>query len=81
MTKQQLAEWAETGRELEFEYHGRKYSITYYNDGRKNYISFCEYYQEPLDVPDVKTLWGSSYNGIELSKMLSVIPEDEVDVA
>ena len=81
MTKQQLIEWIETGRELEFEFGGRKYSITYYNDGRRDYVSFCEFYKEPLDVSDANALWDSSYKGIELSKMLSAIPEDKVDVA
>ena len=81
MKKQQLIEWVSTGRELEFEYQGHKYSITYQSDDRRDYISFCEFYQEPLDVASVDALWDSSYKGIELSKMLSSIPKDEIDVA
>ena len=81
MRKQQLIEWVSTGRELEFEYQGHKYSITYYNNKRRDYISFCEFYQESLDVASVDVLWDSSYKGIEPSKMFSSIPEDEVDVA
>ena len=81
MTKQQLKDWIETGRELEFEYQGNKYSITYYNDNRKDYTSFCQYYQETLDVSDVDTLWNSTYREIVLSKMFSSIPKDEIDVA
>lgn len=81
MTKQQLIEWVDTGRELEFEYQGSKYSITYYNDNRKDYISFCQYYQETLDVSDVETLWNCTYRGINLADMLSSISEDQVDIA
>lgn len=40
----------ETNREIEFDYRGKRYSITYYNDKRKNYISFCEFYKTPIDV-------------------------------
>ncbi len=81
MTKQQLTEWVDTGRELEFDYQGNKYSITYYSDNRKDYISFCQYYQDTLDVSDVDTLWNSTYKGIILADMLSSIPENEVDIA
>lgn len=81
MTKNQLTEWVNTGRELEFDYRGRHYSITYYGDNRKDYISFCEFYQETIDVPDVDALWESTYKGIKLSEMLLSIPEDEFNVA
>ena len=30
MTKEQLFEWVDTGRELEFNYKGKDYSITYF---------------------------------------------------
>ncbi len=81
MTICQLTEWVKSGRELEFDYQGKRYSITYYGDGRKDYISFCEYYQETLDVPDVDTLWNSSYKDIRLSEMLLSVPAKDVDVA
>ncbi len=81
MTKQQLTEWVDTGRELEFEYQGNKYSITYYNDNRKDYISFCQYHQETLDVSDVNILWNSTYRGIKLADMFTLIPENQVDIA
>ena len=80
MTKEQLFEWADTGRELEFNYKGKDYSITYFRKNRKICISFCEFYKETLDVATVDELWNSTYKGIKLSDMLSSIPEDKVDV-
>ena len=80
MTKEQLFEWVDTGRELEFNYKGKDYSIIYFRKNRKIYISFCEFYKETLDVATVDELWNSTYKGIKLSDMLSSIPEDEVDV-
>ena len=41
MTIDVLRKWVRTGRELEFNYKGKDYSITYYNDDRKDFISFC----------------------------------------
>lgn len=80
MTKEQLFEWVDTGRELEFNYKGKDYSITYFRNNRKICISFCEFYKETLDVATVDELWNSTYKGIKLSDMLSSIPEDEVYV-
>lgn len=43
MTRKDLIELINTGREMEFYFNGKGYSITYYNDGRKNYISVIEF--------------------------------------
>ena len=80
MTIDVLKKWVRTGRELEFSYKGKDYSITYYNDDRKGFISFCEAYDETVDVATVDELWNSTYKGIKLSDMLSSIPEDDVYV-
>ena len=80
MTIDVLKKWVRTGRELEFSYKGKDYSITYYNDDRKDFISFCEAYDETVDVATVDELWNSAYKGIKLSDMLSSIPEDDVYV-
>lgn len=81
MTKEQLFEWVDTGRELEFKYKGKEYSIIYFGDeSDKTMISFCEFYKDTLDVYTVDELWNSTYKGIKLSEMLSSIPEDEVYV-
>ena len=80
MTIDVLKKWVRTGRELEFNYRGKDYSITYYNDDRKDFISFCEAYDETVDVATVDELWNSTYKGIKLSDMLSSIPEDDVYV-
>ena len=80
MTIDVLKKWVRTGRELEFNYKGKDYSITYYNDDRKDFISFCEAYDETVDVATVDELWNSTYKGIKLSDMLSSISEDDVYV-
>ena len=80
MTIDILKKWVRTGRELEFNYKGKDYSITYYNDDRKDFISFCEAYDETVDVATVDELWNSTYKGIKLSDMLSSIPENDVYV-
>lgn len=80
MTKEQLSEWVDTGRELELSYKGKNYSIIYPEIDNKRIISFCQFDDEVLDVATVDELWNSTYKGIKLSDMLSSIPEDEVYV-
>lgn len=80
MTKEQLFEWVDTGRELEFNYKGKDYSIIYPEIDNKRIISFCQFDDEVLDVATVDELWISTYKGIKLSDMLSSIPEDDVYV-
>lgn len=80
MTKEQLFEWVDTGRELEFNYKGKNYSIIYPEIDNKRIISFCQFDDEVLDVATVDELWNSTYKGIKLSDMLSSIPEDDVYV-
>ena len=80
MTKEHLFVSVDTGRDLEFNYKGNDYSITYFRKNRKICISFCEFYKETLDVATVDELWNSTYKGIKLSDMFSSIPEDDVYV-
>lgn len=80
MTKEILNELIATGREIEFDYKGKQYSITYYNDNRKKYISFCEFYKETLDVSNVDELWNSTYKNISVKDMILSINEDDYSV-
>lgn len=80
MTKEQYTKWMYMGLEIQFESNGIKYSICQLADEKGNpYLSFCEYYQDTLDVPDAETLWNSTYNGMKVSDILSIVPEDEID--
>lgn len=80
MTKEQLISLIDTGREIEFDYQGKPYLITYYFDDREDYISFCEFYKETLDVRDVETLWNSTYKNMNVGEMLSSLTESDMDI-
>ena len=69
----ELKEYIDTGREIEFIYNDIKYSITYYSDNRINYISFCEFYKEPIDVKDIDELLSIDVNGIKLDKIILIM--------
>lgn len=50
-------------------------------DDGKMWISFCNFYQDTLDLPGVETLWDSSYQGRKVSEFLSLCPRSESMVA
>jgi hypothetical protein len=80
MNKEELTEYIATGREIEFVYRKKKYSITYYNDKREDYISFCEFYKDTLDVASADELWDAEYHGFRISEALSSLKEDDIDI-
>lgn len=80
MTKEILNELISTGREIEFDYKGKKYSIIYFKENNEKIISFCEYYKDTLDVRSADELWNSTYNNISIKEMLSSLSEDEYSV-
>lgn len=80
MRKEELKELIELGHEIEFKYKGKKYSITYYNDKRKKYISFCEFYKEPVDVSKVDELLELKIKDIKLSEIFELLKEEDIDI-
>ena len=73
-------DYIDTGREIEFTYDKKEYSITYYNDNRVNFISFCEFYKEPIDVSSFDELLEKKYNGISIKDMIESLSEDDYSV-
>ncbi len=73
-------DYIETGREIEFTYDKKEYSITYYNDNRVNFISFCEFYKEPIDVSSFDELLEKKHNGVSIKDMIESLNEDDYSV-
>ena len=78
MTIEQLIDYINYGREIEFRYKGKMYSITYGTLAGKDVISFCEFYQETTEVETPEELITVSRNGITVAEMLSSIGEEDI---
>lgn len=78
MTIDSLKEFVECGREIEFVFHDKRYSITYGIIGGKEIISFCEFYQYTSDVETVDELLLQSRDGYTVKEMWSSIGEESV---
>lgn len=78
MTKEQLFKYISEGREIDFEYRGKKYSITYSPSWEDDYISFCEYYQYTSDVKTPDELIKVEREGTTVLEMLESISDDDI---
>jgi hypothetical protein len=78
MNKEQLADYVAHGREIEFKYNGKMYSITYSPVGMEDFISFCEFYQEPIDVKTVDELIKVTWDGVTVLQMLESLSEQDI---
>lgn len=78
MTKNSLIEYIDQGREIEFQYNGKKYSITYGEYKGEDVISFCEFYKETTEVTTADELLSVTRDGVTVLKMWESISEDDV---
>ena len=78
MTKQELFNYIEQGREIEFVYQNKKYSITYGVINGKEVISFCEFYQETTEVETAEDLINVTRDSVSVLQMLESITEEDI---
>lgn len=78
MTKDLLKEYIDCGREIEFKYNDKMYSITYGVIDNKEVISFCEFYKETTEVITFDELIEVSRDGVTLLQMWESLTEENV---
>lgn len=78
MTKQELFNYIEHGRVIEFIFQSRKYSITYGIIEGKEVISFCEFYQETTEVETAEELINVTREGVTVLQMLESLTEEDI---
>jgi len=78
MKKQEIKDLIDTGRELEFTYNNKKYSITYGRVDGKEVISFCEFNQESTEVATLDELLAIQIHGISVGEMLQALSAEDL---
>lgn len=78
MNKEILIDYIECGREIEFKYKDKMYSITYGSSEMRDYISFCEFYKEPTNVTTIDDLLEVSRDGITVLEMWESLSENDI---
>lgn len=67
-------------REIEFVYKNKEYSISYYNDHRKKYISVCQAYKKPIDVSSAIEVLRLKIGNKTLEKIFLELPDSAFDI-
>lgn len=80
MTTEEFKWLVETGREIEFSYRNKRYSITYGFIDDEYVISFCEFYKESTEVKDFDDLLNVSRDGIAVKEMIESLRDKDIDV-
>lgn len=80
MNKALFEELISTNREIEFDYKGKRYSVTYYNDNRPDYISFAEFYKRPIDVKSIDELLKVKIGSFSLEQVIGSLPDSAFDI-
>lgn len=78
MTKNSLIEYINQGREIEFQYNGKKYSITYGKYKGKEVISFCEFYKYSTEVMTTEELLNVTRDDVTVLEMWENISEENI---
>ena len=78
MTKELLADYIDCGREIEFKYNEKMYSITYGIIDGEEVISFCEFYKETTEVKTFDDLMNVSRDGMTVLQMWESLEEEDV---
>ena len=78
MTKELLKDYIDCGREIEFKYNEKMYSITYSPADQEDFISFCEFYKEPTNVKTFEELLEVSRDGVTVLQMWESLTEEDV---
>lgn len=80
MKRECIEELVKARREIEFQFHGARYSITYYNDDREKSISVCRFYETPVDVRNTDELFQLRIGRYTLEQIFAALPDNAFDI-
>lgn len=78
MTKELLNDYITHGREIEFKFNGKMYSITYGTIDGKEVISFCEFDKESSEVTVFDDLLTVRRDGFSVLQMWNSLSENDI---
>jgi len=78
MTKDKLLEYLNCGREIEFKYNGKMYSITQGMLNGKHVFSFCEFEKESTEVEKAIDVLDIKRGGVSVLDMVTSFGDDNL---
>ncbi|MBQ7989731.1 MAG: hypothetical protein IJ251_01635 [Oscillospiraceae bacterium] len=78
MSKEELLDYLDSGREIEFKWNGNMYSITYGKINGRSVISFCEFYKESTEVETPAELLNVKRDNTTVLDMLQSLTDNDI---
>lgn len=78
MSKDELIELVNSGREIEFVFDKKRFSITYGTIDNRELISFCEFYRPSTQVYSVDELLKVERYGVTVETMMASIDKNDI---
>ncbi|MEE3452968.1 hypothetical protein [Dialister sp.] len=78
MTTEELIDYLDHGHEIEFNFHGKEYSITQGTLDGKYVLSFCEFYKETTEVEKPGDILAVSRDGYTVKEMFDEITDEDI---
>ena len=77
MTKEKLIDYLTCGREIEFKYNNKMYSITQGTLEGRHVLSFCEFDMESTEVEKPEDILCVERDGVTVMSMIQSINDDD----
>ena len=78
MNREQLLDLVNHGREIEFRFGGKYYSITYGTLNGRHVISFCEFNKETTEVETPEAVLNVTRDNVSVLDMIESLTEDDI---
>lgn len=73
-----MTEYIKNGREIEFSFDGKMYSITQGKLNGVRVISFCEFNKESTEVSSIAELMAVQRSGVTVLQMLKSVDQSDI---
>ena len=80
MNREELKMYIDQGDEIEFEFQNKQFSITFGGTETNRYISFCEFYKEPINVYTIEELLNIKWDNYTVEEMLMSCKDEDICV-
>ena len=80
MTTVDIKDQLEHGREIEFNYNGKRYSFTFGEIDGKKVIAFCEFNKPDIEFDTIDEILAAEYDGFKIAEVIESLSDEDIDI-
>ncbi len=80
MTTVDIKDQLEHGREIEFNYNGKRYSFTFGEIDGKKVIAFCEFNKPDIEFDTIDEILAAEYDGFKIADVIESLSDEDIDI-